>query len=55
MQLEKEKQAKYSANHIFKNKKTENIENSSETLAMIEYKETFLNKIINKVKKLFRK
>ena len=55
MQLEKEKQAKYSANHIFKNKKTENIENSSETLAMIEYKETFLNKIINKVKKLFKK
>ena len=55
MQLEKEKQAKYSANHIFKNKKTENIENSTETLALTEYKETFLDRIINKVKKLFRK
>ena len=55
IQLEKEKKEKYGSHDIFKNNKTENIENSTETLAMIEYKETFLNRIINKVKKLFRK
>ena len=51
----KEKREKYNTNNIFKNKKAENIENSSETFAMIEYKETVINRIINKVKKLFRK
>jgi hypothetical protein len=55
MQLEKEKQAKYSANDIFKNKKSENIENSTETLVMTEYKETFLDRIINKINKIFKK
>lgn len=55
MQLEKEKQARYSVNDIFKNKRIENIENSTETFAMIEYKETFLVKIINIIKKVLKK
>lgn len=55
MQLEKEKQARYSSNDIFKNKKINNIENKTETFAMIEYKETFLDKIIKKIKKIFKK
>ena len=55
MQLEKEKQARYSSNDIFKNKKIENIENSTETFAMVEYKETFLVKTINKIKKVLKK
>lgn len=55
MQLEKEKQARYSSNDIFKNKKIENIGNSTETYAMIEYKETFIDKIIKKIKKIFKK
>lgn len=55
MQLEKNKQAEYNLNDIFKNKKIENIENSTENFAMIEYKETFLDKIINKIRKIFRK
>ena len=41
IQLEKEKQARYSSNEIFKNKKIENIGNSTETYTMIKYKETF--------------
>lgn len=55
MQLEKEKQARYSSNEIFKNKKRENIGNSTETYAMIEYKETFIDKIIKKIKKILKK
>ena len=55
LQLEKEKKEKYDSNDIFKNNKTENNENPPETFQMIEYKETFLNRIINKVKKLFRR
>lgn len=52
MQLEKEKQAKYSTANIFKNKKTKNIATSTETLAVIEYKETFLSRIIKKIRKI---
>ena len=55
MKLEKEKQTRYNYNDIFKNKKIENIENSTETFAMIEYRETFLDKIIKKIKKIFKK
>ena len=55
MKLEKEKQTRYNSNDIFKNKKIENIENSTETFAMIEYRETFLDKIIKKIKKIFKK
>ena len=55
MQLEKEKQARYSSNEIFKNKKIENIGNSTETYTMIKYKETFIDKIIKKIKKIFKK
>ena len=55
MKLEKEKQTRYNSNDIFKNKKIENIENSTETFAMIEYRETFLDKIIKKIKKILKK
>lgn len=51
MKLENEKQARYSSNHIFENRKIERTEVPAETLEMVEYKETFINRIINRIKK----
>ena len=54
-QIEKEKSKKYNPDDIFKNRK-QNIstaENSNNTVAIIEYKESILKKIINKIKLLF--
>ena len=53
MKIEKEKQEKYNQNDIFKekqiNKNSINIENTS----IIEYKESLLSKILQKIKKIF--
>lgn len=51
MKLENEKQARYSSNHIFENRKIERTEVPAETLEMVEYKETFINGVINRIKK----
>ncbi len=55
--LEKEKYEKYNPNDIFKNKKQTNIEtdNISDTVAMVEYKESFFTKIFNKIKCILKK
>ncbi len=54
---EKEKYEKYNPNDIFKNKKQTNIEtdNISDTVAMVEYKESFFTKIFNKIKCILKK
>ncbi len=54
---EKEKYEKYNPNDIFKSKKQTNIEtdNISDTVAMVEYKESFFTKIFNKIKCIFKK
>lgn len=55
--LEKEKYEKYNPNDIFKNKKQINIEtdNTSDNVAMVEYKESLFTKIFNKIKCIFKK
>ena len=56
-QIEKEKYEKHNPDDIFKNKNRVDIEEKSSTnnVEMIEYKESRLKKIINKIKAFFRK
>lgn len=44
---------KYNPDNIFKNKKTESIETTSDMVEIVEYKESILKKIINKIKNIF--
>ena len=44
---------KYNLDNIFKNKKTESIETTSDMVEIVEYKESILKKIINKIKNIF--
>ena len=56
--LEKEKQEKYYQDNLFKNRTANTIQKteiSNENVAIIEYKETFFRKVINKLKKFFKK
>lgn len=54
-QIEKEKYAKYNPNDIFKNRKQETSKdgNISNTVAMVEYKESIFKRIIDKIKRIF--
>lgn len=54
-QIEKEKYAKYNPNDIFKNRKQETSKdgNISNTVAMVEYKESIFKRIIDKIKWIF--
>lgn len=54
-QIEKEKYAKYNPNDIFKNRKQETSKdgNISNTVAMVEYKESIFKRIIDKIKGIF--
>lgn len=57
-QLEKEKIQKYNPDDIFKNKKTEIVQQEeiiTDNVAMVEYKEPIFKKIINKIKSLLHK
>lgn len=55
-QLEKEKYERYNPNDIFKNKEQSNSEaNTTEVVAMVEYKESIFKKLFNKIKNLFSK
>lgn len=54
-QLEKEKDKEYNTNEILGRINTQNTKEVSEPQALIEQKETFFNKIINKIKKFFGK
>lgn len=56
-QLEKEKYEKYNPNDIFKNRK-QNIlqeEIESDSVAMVEYKESIFKRVLNKIKNIFNK
>mgnify|MGYP006066610653 FL=1 len=54
-QIEKEKYEKYNPNDIFKNRKQETSknENISNTIAMVEYKESVFKRILDKIKRIF--
>ena len=54
-QLEKEKHEKYNPDDIFKNRKQaiSNNENISNTVKMVEYKESIFKRILNKIKDIF--
>ena len=44
---------KYNSNNIFKNKGLETIENTPNTVAIVEYKESIIKKFVNKIKSIF--
>ena len=46
---------KYNTDNIFKDKKVDSVKAVEESVAMVEYKESFLTRIINKIKNVFRK
>lgn len=55
-QIEKEKYEKYNPNDLFKKKQQNDEEISvSENVALIEYKESFFTKILNKIKNIFKR
>lgn len=60
MQIEEEKKSlKYNTNDLFKNRNNNtnisNINENENTTTLIEYKEPFISKIINKIKQLLKK
>jgi len=55
IKIEDEKKEKYNPDNIFNNRKTENVETVAEPVAMIEYRESFFSRIINKIKNIFRR
>lgn len=52
---EEQLREKYNPDNIFNNRKTDTIETVTEPVAMVEYKEPFFTRIINKIKNIFRK
>lgn len=52
---EEQLREKYNPDNIFNNRKTENLETVAEPVAMIEYRESFFSRIINKIKNIFRR
>lgn len=55
--LEKKKNLKYNPNDLFKNnvkKETINNDNNNDNLQLIEYKESILKKLLNKIKNIFK-
>ena len=51
--IEKEDREKYNPDNLFKNRNINNIEDNQQELALVEYKESFFKRIINKIKNLF--
>lgn len=52
--IEKENREKYNPDNLFKNRSINHIENVQQEQALVEYKESFLKRIINKIKNLFK-
>lgn len=44
---------KYNSNNIFRNKRLETVENTPNTIAIVEYKESIIRKFVNKIKSIF--
>ena len=54
-QIEESKREKYNPNDIFKDKKIDNDKDTTKTVEIVEYKESIIKKIINKIKNIFTK
>lgn len=52
---EEQLREKYNPDNIFNNRKTEDFETVAEPVAMVEYKESFFTRILNKIKNIFRR
>jgi len=53
MKLEQEKQEKYNPDDIFKEKQSYKNSTNMENTSIVKYKESFLSKILQKIKKIF--
>lgn len=54
-QIEESKREKYNPNDIFKDKKIENDRDTTNTVEIVEYKESVIKRIIRKIKNIFTK
>lgn len=54
-QIEESKREKYNPNDIFKDKKIDTVKDTTKTVEIVEYKESIIKKIINKIKNIFTK
>ena len=54
-QIEESKREKYNPNDIFKDKKIENDRDTTNTVEIVEYKESIIKRIIRKIKNIFTK
>lgn len=52
-QIEESKREKYNPNDIFKDKKIENDKDTTNTVEIVEYKESIIKRIIRKIKNIF--
>lgn len=52
--IEKENREKYNPDNLFKNRSINHIENVQQEQALVEYKEPFFKRIINKIRNLFK-
>ena len=52
-QIEESKREKYNPNDIFKDKKIENDRDTTNTVEIVEYKESIIKRIIRKIKNIF--
>ena len=51
-QIEENKREKYNPNDIFKDKKIDNDKDTTNTVEIVEYKESIFKRLINKIKRL---
>ena len=54
-QIEESKREKYNPNDIFKDKKIENDRDTTNTVEIVEYKESIIKRIVRKIKNIFTK
>lgn len=54
-QIEENKRKKYNPNDIFKDKKIEPVKDTTNAVEIVEYKESVIKRIINKIKNIFTK
>ena len=54
-QIEENKREKYNPNDIFKDKKIDNDKDTTNAVEIVEYKESVIKRIINKIKNIFTK
>lgn len=52
--IEKENREKYNPDNLFKNRTINRMENVQQEQALVEYKEPFFKRIINKIRNLFK-